>query len=314
MKIKVTDIDGVDYYIDKPVQIIFIQTVGAACDALSVTFNSDTFTAEIVAVRAYDGTQTIFNGYCDNQRITEDSQSRQVYFYARSSACILLDSQAMPFTYNKPTANQLCFSFAETYGFKNGLPEIYSEDKYEVEKGVSCYGAINNFVSLLTGSEVYVTPDNELRLLRPSGGIKTINAYDVISATAVTNRSEPIYEISYKREASSGYILHTSSSMGKKIGIGRKQYVNLSALAQWQRDYTIAKRLRDSYSDYKILEIKVNGFVADGLYQRFDYTGAGEVYHDYVLAEKKYTFDSRGGFTRLILKKVFDVKEITYVD
>ncbi|MGN0522377.1 MAG: hypothetical protein ACI4IQ_07050 [Eubacterium sp.] len=314
MKINIKTVDSKQYSIDKPVQIAFIRTAGAACDALSVRFKSDAFISEIVNVTAYNGDKLIFNGYCDNQRITQNDDGIEVYFYARSSACLLVDSQAQPFTYNRPTAKQLCLCFADKFGFECCLPEIHSKDKYEVAKGVSCYGAINNFVSLITGSNVYVTPDNRLKLLSQSVNVKSLNDYKIVSASAITNRSEPISEISYKREASSGYILHTSSCLSKELGISREQFVNLTSLPQWQRDYTVLKRLKDSFGDYKVLELTVSGYVEDELYQRFNYISAGGKYEDYVLTEKKYTFDKNGRFTRLTLKKILDIKEITYVD
>lgn len=109
--------------------------------------------------------------------------------------------------------------------------------------------------------------------------------------------------------------MHTCAGVKKDMKLNdRKQYINLSSLPQWQREYTVTKKLKDSYKDYKILEVVVSGFVKDRMYQRFSYKSVIGDYSDYLLTEKKYIYDKNTERTKLVLKKDMDIKEITYVD
>lgn len=315
MKIEIETIDGKRLMIDRIKEIGFTQSVGVACDSLWVSFFSSSSIAEIVKVRAYNNNTLIFNGLCDCQKSTVNKEKNEIYIYARSSAAILVDNEAQPFTYEKPSARQLCCCNTEKFGFVCKLPDIYSNMKYEVVKGTSCYGAVSSFVSLLTGESIFITPDNKIEIMKISDGIKNINKYKIVSACHTINRSEPYLQIIFKKSSfESAYNMHTKSQLADEAGIGRMVYINLSSLPQWQRENIVLQRLKKSYEDYRVLEIKVCGYGDERLLQRFSYRSAYEGFDDYTLYEKRYVYDENGEFTVFKLKKSIDLKEITYVD
>lgn len=316
MRIEIWTIDSEKYCPEDITEICFTQSAGIACDSLSVNFKSTDLIQEITEVKAFDRGELIFNGCCDQQRIRECDKGFEINVFARSSASLLTDNEAEPFTYNMPSAKQLWFTFAKKFGFKYALPDVQGNEKYEIVKGTSCYGAISQFVSLTTGDDIRVTPQNSITVLRKSENIKSLNSYNILSAQAVINRSEPLSEICFKKTSSSaGYKLHTCAGVKKDMKLNdRKQYINLSSLPQWQREYTVTKKLKDSYKDYKILEVVVSGFVKDRIYQRFSYKSVIGMYREYLLTEKKFIYDKNAERTKLVLKKDMDIKEITYVD
>lgn len=313
MKIEVVTIDDKKYILENIIQLSIVQTYGVACDSLSVKFKTDKKFGEIVKVKVYKKDELIFNGYCDNQRSTADKNGIIHYFYARSSACLLVDSKTQPYTYNCPTTTQLYINCARELGFENALPDIFSNNKYEVSIGSSCFGAINNFVKLLTENEIYVDCCDRIKIYRESENVKSLNRYKVIVETAVINRSEPLSQINFKKTLSVDYNLHTKSELANDIGINRQRYVNLTSLPQWQREFTISRDLKKSFDNYKQLELSVKGYCDENVYQRFNFCGATGDYKDYILIEKKYTFDKNGEVTRLLLKKKNDVGVVTYV-
>ncbi len=316
MKIVLKTISGMEYEPEEITEINFTCTAGIACDSIRLRFKSSDHCDEIVTVKAFNASEMIFNGYCDNQRISEDGGGYEVYIYARSSACILVDNEAEPFTYNMPTANQLCFTFARPFGFSGDMPVIESKEKYEVTKGTSCYGAISGFVSMAAGKHIYISPQNRIQLLEKSEDIENLGKYGVLSAATVINRSEPLTEVRFKKTSSaSGYRLHMRAQARQDFNFNeRVRYVNLSSLPQWQREYTVLKTLKDSFEDYQTLEVTVTGYMSKPLLQRFSYSSAIGEYENYVLTEKEYIYSTSGERTRLTLKKEIDIKEITYVD
>lgn len=315
MTVTLFTLEGKEITVNRFTEFNLTQSVGVACDSLWVRFPYNSEIGEVVRVQAYKNSRLIFSGYCDCQRNIQNENGFEIYLYARSSACVLVDNEAEPFTYECPTAKQLFRSNAEELGFTSSLPELESRDKYRVEKGVSRFGAIGNFVFLLSGNHICVTPENEIRVLELSSDIKSLNCFDIASAVQTVNRSEPYSRINFKQSSGEGrYSVHTESRLSRELGINRTAYINLSALPKWQRENAVLQRLKGSFDDYKILEIKACGYVKHELFQRFSYNSPFGIYEDYALTDKKYTFDKNGEMTRLTLKKINDIKEITYVD
>lgn len=315
MIIELTDVNGRKVAIDRFTELCFTQTAGVACDSLWAAFVMDSDIEEICTVKLYINHQLVFSGFCDCQKTTYSTSGFEIYFYARSTACILVDNEAEPYTYQHPSAKQLCFSLAEKTGFSNSLPDISSTEQYEITKGTSCYGAIGQFVQLLTGRYIHITPDNNIELLSQSREIKVLNDYPILSLTETINRSEPLSQIQFKQSSSQEkYNLHTKSMLCDSIGISRTKFINLNSLPRWQRDNTVLLKLKSSFEDYKTLEATVSGYAGEPLLQRFNCNMKQKTYNDYILTQRKYICTKKGTITKLTLKKQMDIKEITYVD
>lgn len=308
-----TDTEQKEYAPNSITQLTLTDSCDAACASLCFTYKSSEPIGEIVTVKAYKNGRILFNGYCDCQKMTEEDSGCEIFIYARSSACLLVDDQAKPFTFNCPTARQLWAQFARDKGFEYALGEIGCDKKYEVTSG-SCFKAIHDFVSALTGDQIYITADNKISRRQISGDIQSLNKYKILSVCSVINRSEPISVISYKREQDTDYRAHIISKLARERKISSGSFINLSALPQWQRENMIYKRLKESFDDYQTLQLTVSGIVKEALYTRFSYKGGRFSCNDLILTEKKYTADESGERTRLTLKKNMDPGEMIYVD
>lgn len=315
MKLVAQTVDDVKLEIENITRLTFSQSADAACDSVWAHFKSEAAIGEIASVMLLDGEKLVFNGYCDCQKTVEDRDGFEVYVFARSSASLLVDNQAEPYTYISPSAKQLCLLYANPFDIKCTLPEIYSTQSYQVLGGTSCYGAINQFVYFCTGYSIMVTPQNELCLLTPSDSVKSLDKYIVLSVKSTVNRSEPITIINYKDSLNAnGYSHHTRSEYAESQKINRSRYVNLNSLAPWQRDFTVLQKIKKSFDEYKLLELEIAGFADEDLLQRFSFSSRSGDFDDYALTEKRYICDKSGKRTRLILRKMIDVKENTYVD
>ena len=313
MRVTLINTDKKKFELTAISELTLIQGIGAACDAASISFYDERSMGEILKVEIYIGDRLVFNGFCDTQHETRQGDGYSVYIYARSSACILVDSKSQPFSFNKPSARQLFVSYARDKGFHYALPEIICNDMYEVSIGTSCFGAINNFVSLMTGKEIYADAENFIRLREESDNIKTLDSMHLISLTKIINRSEPLKIIHYKKTLSDSYNIHAMSRLADRIDICREDYINLNSLPQWQRDFTAGQRLKRSFNSYKIAKATISGWCDDNIGQRFSCC-APEHLDDYALTEKKYCFNASGETTVLTLKKRIETEEITYVD
>ncbi len=313
MRIVIKTIDEVSKELEGVSQLTFGDDADAACSYISVSFTDKENLGEVDSVKVYDGDKLIFNGFCDLMKKTSLEDKNRYYIYARSSASLLLDNEAKPFTYFNPTASFLFSIYAKELGFTDKLPDISCDALYEVQKGSSCFGAVNNFVNLFTGSRIYVNPENEIMLLA-EGESADINDFRVLEATEVINRSEPISSVVYKRDsAEHDYSVNAYAGISDELKINRKRYINLGSLPKLQRDFTVMRNLEKSYEKYKTLELLVDGYADIALFTGIKYP-SDQNNKEYILYEKKYTSDGRGSRTKLLFREKIDIKEITYVD
>ena len=269
IKVILTDINGAETEAENIESIELMRDSSAPCDALRLTFFSETPMEETEKAEVEINGEKVFFGYCDSQRETLDKNGMKCFIYARSSACLLLDNEAFPQSYFKPTASALYAVNARRFGFINLLPENSSEFEYSVFKGASCYGAINDFVSASSGKNICVTPYNELCV--PEGKPFSLNKEDVISERRIISRGEGISEIGYKLKGNEKYIRHIKSRFLENKKIRRSRLRNISAMPEWQRENSLVNSLRNACENYYSYEIELEGFHPLGLYDKAEY-------------------------------------------
>lgn len=312
MRFEFQDIQGKRFEISNVISFELTSEAGAACDGLRLSFIPTTDIDEIVSVMAYSDGTLVFNGFCDDQKLVEDKSGHKCFIYARSSASLLVDNEAIPFQYTCPSARQLWLTNAKELGFACGLPEVYTENAYTVSKGTSCYGAINDFVFAVYGAPIYVTPENVLKVFELSEKVKRLESYNVVSLSRIISRSEPISAVDYKINTADSYSYHFKSDFADARGIRRRRLYNLSSIPQWQREKAAQKKIGQSLADYYSVQAVIVGACDLRLYDRveFSFSGAPEEFFVY---EKTVSKNASGEKTAVVLKKNIDGELINYV-
>ena len=309
---EITD-EGKKYKVENMVGFELTKDAEAACDGLRLKFIADEKPDEIISVTAFIDGEKVFFGYCDTQRTERTNNGFEVFVYARSSACILVDNEAQPAIYNSPSAKAIFIREAEKFGFKNGLDELCCKYSYTVPKGSSCFGAINDFVRVLTSKSIAVSPENVI-YLPASNGTASFTKNDVISEKHIINRGQPISKIDYKLDCDEGYTRHFESRNLLKKGISKSRKINISALPAWQREYALKNRLKKASSGYISAEIVLSGVNYFNLYDRVEYDSPTEGELDgYVIKGVCVSQEDSTASTRLLLEKPVELKEVNYV-
>lgn len=289
------------------------KNVDAACDGLQLTFTAEAAVNEFKSVKVFNKDNCIFNGLVDTQReqINEDGMS--VYIYARSTASVLVDNEAVPFTYSYPSANSLYYHNARDFGFKSKLPELFSGSQYQVSKGTSCYGAINNFVYGICGKKIAVDVENNIYI--PGGNaVVGIDGGKIISEKRTINRVKAISKIDYKANGSTSYCYHIKSRFFDERGISRCKKLNITSMPQWQQDSALLNALENAAADYCTVELALHGSVEACLYDRISYkSNILDNTDDYYISSIYAYGDKNGEYTRLTISKQIDLREVSYV-
>lgn len=258
MTFEIYDADGKPAEADKILSYELVSEVSAACDGLQLKFIPSDKMIKIGKIIARCGDKTVFCGFCDKQKSSLTAEA-YIYVYARSSGSVLVDNEALPCEYRYPSARQLWLCCAKPFGIEFNLPEIYSEGSYAVQKGKSCYGAINDFMLYTYGSGVYVSPENKLCAFEKGGKAICIDGSKIISACVVYDRSNVISRVDYKINPADKYVYHLESKFAVANSIKRRRLVNLSALPPWQRDKKCAQMLKNSEKSFCTVQVKFCG-------------------------------------------------------
>ena len=312
MRFELQDIKGKRFDASNVISFELTSEAGAACDGLRLSFIPENNIDEIVSVRAYSSGELIFNGFCDDQRLTRDKSGIKCFIYARSSASLLVDNEAIPFQYTCPSARQLWFSNAKELGFAFGLPEVFTENNYTVSKGTSCYGAINDFVFAVYGAPIYVTPENVIKVYELGEKVKRLESYNVLSLSRIISRSEPISAVDYKINTADAYSYHFKSDFAAARGIRRRRLYNLSSIPQWQREKAAQKKVEQSLSDYYSVQAVIAGECDLRLFDRVKLSFGGDP-EAFFVYEKTVSKNKSGEKTAVVLKKNIDGELINYV-
>lgn len=303
------DTDDKQYLVDSAVSYELVSEIGAACSGLRLYFDSDDEIGEIYSVQVKNDRGTlIFNGLCDLQRESRKADTAEYFIYARSTAAVLADNEAAPFEYKNPTARQLFAVNAKGFGFTCDLPDIYTENSYIVSKGTSCFGAVNNFVFMMTGRSVYVDESNTLKIYSESKTVKRLEDYDVISQSFTINRCDVISRVDYKMNASEEYKYHYASSLAQRNKIIRSRKMNLSGLPPLQRENAAKNKLAASIDNYYCFKVQLAGDCDFQLFDRVK-TDKGE----FLVYEMIHSKGEQGEETALVLKKKIDGELMNYV-
>lgn len=289
------------------------RSVDTACDGLRLNFVSEKLLDEVVRVAVYDGNRLIFNGYADAQQESADESGWQVFIYARSSACLLTDNEAKPVTYSCVSAFSLYYQNARQFGFECAFPYLYCDYDYQVGKGVSCYGAINDFVCGVTGYNIIVDPSNVIKLAEPDV-VAHLEKDCVVSEKRRINRGNLVTCIDYKATGDNSYDHHLKSRYLENRKINKAQKINLSTLPDWQKEFTVKNRLYSFCKDYYTVELVLNGYHHLDLYNRVEYESSslGRC-EDYYVSKITVKNSDDGCVTKLTLNKNIDMQEINYV-
>ncbi len=285
----------------------------AASDGLRLWFTSDRATDEVYRVRMSVDGRVVFNGYADAQRELVGSNGLEGFVYARSSACILTDIEAMPDSFYHPCSQAVYDKYISNYGFSYGLDDLFYDGQYTVGKGCSLFGALDGFVFGVTGKHIYVNASDEIRLLESNKTVKLSG--DIISEKRIINRGDLLCGIDYKLSSDENYVHHRESELMKKRGVKARIMKNLSALTPLQRENALSTAMARANDGYIGFEIDVCGIFPAELCDKIEYESVVfDTSEEMRLRGISYAFDSKGYHTRLRLAVINDLEELSYVD
>lgn len=331
MKFLLKSVSGEEIWIENFLSCEIDRSIKTPCDSISLSFLSDRPIGEQSEIQAWKGNRMVFNGFVDYQSQTVISDRGKVVIKGRSSACVLVDSECAPVSYQTPSVNDLFARYAEPYGFTSQLPQMVCNYNLDVVKGSSRWTVLYNFVRSLGMDGFFINPENCLVPLSVEGKNWVLsNDWEFCRMKSVDNntmpchftsaelkfkRSSPISKVIYKMDSSDKYKYSAICHQIAERGIDRERYLNLANIPGWKRTSAVHSVIENSVSEYFTLTVSVGNDPGFQLNDRVDFVDKtiGSFFN---LRIREITFLSSGDGEKTIIRLVSGekVKEDVYVD
>ena len=233
MKFRLTDIYDEIYELSDVYSAVINKEDGVPADDLVVVFPSHYNLPELKTISAYIGDEIVFEGIIDEQEVNCGKDGCFLKITARSLGAYLVDNEALPQTYYKPSLNTIFEKHIKPYGFTElkGNQKIFT-GKFVVNKGLSEWDVFKNFCSSFLNTVPRITSDgivdasgrpsdkNEVALKNSPGylmysSIKSnIKRYSLISEVFVSSKKSGKFDV---RVCDENLILKA---------VSRKRYLN----------------------------------------------------------------------------------------
>lgn len=287
--------------------------VTAGCDGLRLHFLWDGDLPEVYRVRGFDvDGHCCFFGYADQQKLTLAPGQRRGFVYARSSACLLLDNEALPVSLHLPDVDQMVHHYAAPFGFSSALPAGTAPEQYTVAKGTSCFGALQGFMQVLGAKGIFADPENRLRTYGNEAPV-TLPADGILSATAVTERGQAPGIFAYKIVSAEPYRRRLEAGYFADKKISRCRYINVAAYPPRQRSQVLARKLEQAAAQYRRLEVVLSGVNRLPLYAPVAPANGLPDGENYRVFRREITGTAQQARTSLVLCCQPELEEMYYV-
>lgn len=254
-----------------PAEFQMEMSADVPADSLTARFPLRQTFPELARVEMIRDGSVVFNGMIDEQIVSTDASGTFLTISARSFAALLLDNEAVPAVYNKPSFTEIFMVHAAPYGFKGiyGFGKCPAE--FAVTKGMCEWDVIDSFCRSVMGTAPRITSDGYIDARKPEPGTPLIISNDsdkakrFRSASLKRKRYGVISEILYKLRADGGYIYRAANADAAGRGILRRRLINLSGQADWMNRYAIESRMTGSQKGNLEITVHIPEFVSANL-------------------------------------------------
>lgn len=228
MKYILTDINGGTVTIENAVSVVLDRDESAAADALTVVFACDLCDRDFASVVVEHEETIIFSGIVDEQTETQTAAALLLEITARSRAALLLDNEAQPQVYHKPSMDELFRRHIEPLGFADYIGENkILNGEMSITKGMSVWQALAVFQAYCGGTEPLIRADGALDV-SDSREVQTVilSSNIIIKKSHTKKRCAIISKVYMRGRNGAGYEIETENPLAQRLNICRVRYLN----------------------------------------------------------------------------------------
>lgn len=255
MNYVLTDTNGKTVVFENAVSVVLDRDKEAVADALTLVLACDVCNRDFAFVCVEHDGKVIFKGIVDEQTETQTAAAVLVEIVARSMAAVLLDNEALPQIYHKPSMDEIFRRHIQPLGFesyigKNGI----LNGELSITKGLSVWRVLQMFQSSCGGAEPKVRMDGTIDVSDNREEQTVILSPKIMVERSHTKkRYSVISKVCTRGRSGAGYEIAEENPLAKKLNICRIRYLNAantvsrsvnsgaSLIAQGNRAYEYTK-------------------------------------------------------------------------
>ena len=226
-----TDVNGREIILPQALSAELRMDEDVPADALYAVFPY-VKSGELKEIRAYGDPSTVFVGVIDEEELIADDSGEYLRLSARSLAAVLLDNEAVPESYDHPSAKLIYERHVKPYGIIDGDADSATYfGQLAVTKGMSRWTALKNFCNACYSSVPRVSADGRLYMKGQSGGKEIVFSDSGVGVTFTqlsesVKRCEEISRVRVKVNSVGGYRQSVDEPDALARGIVRERYLN----------------------------------------------------------------------------------------
>ena len=298
-----TDTRGREIRLPAPLSVVIRMEEDVPADDLIAVF-PDTEVGELCCVTVSEGDKAVFRGIIDEQERIIGAGGAFLRVSARSLAALLLDNEALPCSYDHPSARLIYDRHVCSYGIAAGdTDDATCFGELTVTKGMSQWGVIRAFSAACYSAVPRVSADGVLYLKgMPVGGSAVFGGKSGIRCIGLTEnirRCEELSCVNVKLSPEDGYGYRLENRGALERGILRERCINAMLGGQTLKsaDVMLEKSIRKAYT----VSLKCIGRHTDLL--GCDAVVEGSRIGGCTVCAVKYRMDSQGEYSLIKLRR-----------
>ncbi len=290
---------GTEVALGQPVQVRLSREEDVPADGFTGVFPLAGTLGSITGIRVYDRNHNLcFDGIVDVQA-ESDSDARLLTLTARSSAALLLDNEALPQTYYKPSLAVIFANHVRPYGFSAFRGnEKMAGGALTVTKGMSEWQAASAFCTqYLNVKPRIVNGVFDATGEVPKGSVRFGGTGVPYSSLIIENKySEIVSELMAQAGGNGAYVSAAKERDAAGLGIRRRRCLSVGQNAE----SVLRAARKKSFSG----QIACPGEVPALLLQAAGVEGKRAGFPgDLYISEIEYILNSSGEITRFVLRR-----------
>lgn len=298
--------DKTEVKIDRVFSAVLDCDLSVPADSLKVASDCSRFVAEnIVEIKARENGNTVFSGIVDSVVSTQSKASRSVVISARSAAALLLDNEAEPLSYNRPSPEFISRKHLLPFGITlaDGGKEVFG-GSFRVYKGMSHWQVVESFCRTLYGTVPVITADSRAYLKSfPNNGSVVFGSGETeyFSLTEKRNPGVLLSDIRVKSTPDGRYYSVVSNLNPEASFLTRRRFVDVSAANRSME--TVIKMLKNCNRKSYSAELKCIGCRVSLLGKSASVKNGNETIDGLTVRGTRFTEDKNGAVTTITLEK-----------
>ena len=252
LKVTGITVDGREIVLENLIKIRLEKSLWVPAHSLQGEFFWEMAQEEMKYLKVSADGKIVFHGPVDEQALSCTAQGTVLSVSARSRAAYLLDNEAIPRIYDRPSFEDICSIHCKPYGFQKYLGTGRCPAKFQVSKGMTEWDVLDRFCRSVMGKRVRITDDD---VIDASGGMEPERiiisnhipgGLRFSSAKAGYKRYGVVSEIQYKLNSGEDYTYFIKNEDAQRQGINARRLVNLGGVPDWMNGALTQGKLEDS--------------------------------------------------------------------